>query len=112
MLHDPQVYSNPDVFSPERFLQKDGKPAEQNPRSCVFGFGRRICPGAQFADITVWLGIAMTLAVFQISKVAEEGEEVIPGSPKTTVFVGRPQRFKFKISPRSVRAEELILQSS
>jgi hypothetical protein len=30
----------------------------------------------------------MTLAVFQISKVAEEGEEAIPGSPKTTVFVG------------------------
>jgi hypothetical protein len=53
--------------------------------------------GAQFADITVWLGIAMTLAVFQISKVPEEGEEVIPGSPKTTVFVG----FVLFVSPSS-----------
>ena len=37
--------------------------------------------GMQFTDITVWLAIAMTLSVFQISKADEESE-------KASVFVG------------------------
>ncbi|KAH9991662.1 cytochrome P450 [Russula compacta] len=112
MLHDPQIYSHPEVFSPERFFKKDGKPAERNPRVCAFGFGRRICPGAQFADTTVWLSIAMTLSVFQISKVDEENAETKPGDLEASVFVGRPQNFKCRLSLRSPRAKELILQSS
>jgi len=115
MLHDPQVYSHPDVFSPERFLEKDGKPSERNPRACVFGFGRRICPGLQFTDVTVWLGIAMTLSVFEISSVVEDEDNADAvsgtGSPKASVFTGRPQGFKCRLSPRSKRAEELILES-
>ncbi|KAH9962377.1 cytochrome P450 [Russula dissimulans] len=118
MLHDPQVYSHPDVFSPERFLEKDGKPAERNPRVCVFGFGRRIwnlpaifALGLQFTDVTVWLGIAMTLSVFDISSVIENNADAVPGSPKASVFTGRPQGFKCRLSPRSTRAEELILES-
>jgi len=105
MLHDPQIYPNPEVFSPERFLEKDGKPAQRNPRACNFGFGRRICPGMQFTDITAWVAIAMTLSVFQISK-AGDGDE------KASAFSGHPQKFKCKIIPRSKSAEELILQSS
>ncbi|KAI9507177.1 cytochrome P450 [Russula earlei] len=112
MTHDPHVYSNPDVFSPERFLEKDGKVAERNPRACVFGFGRRICPGLQFTDVTVWLGIAMALSVFQISKVDEESTEAIPYGPKASVFTGRPQPFKCRLNPRSTKAKELILELS
>jgi cytochrome P450 len=41
MLHDPVVYADPDHFYPERFIPSAGKLAERNPRSCVFGFGRR-----------------------------------------------------------------------
>jgi len=50
--------------------------------TCVQGYllaGASI--GMQFTDITVWLAIAMTLSVFQISKVDEESE-------KASVFVG------------------------
>jgi cytochrome P450 len=42
ILHNPDVYKNPETFNPERFL-KDGKldPDIRSPESAAFGFGRR-----------------------------------------------------------------------
>nr|VWO99561.1 Cytochrome P450 monooxygenase CYP52X1 [Ganoderma boninense] len=42
MLHNPEVYPNPEVFEPARYI-KDGvlNPSAPNPASVVFGFGRR-----------------------------------------------------------------------
>ena len=41
-MHDPEVFNDPMVFQPERYL-KDGKlnPDVRDPDSAVFGFGRR-----------------------------------------------------------------------
>jgi cytochrome P450 len=41
MLNDPQTYAEPSQFNPERFLAKDGKEPEMEPRTACFGFGRR-----------------------------------------------------------------------
>ena len=42
MLHDPEMYPDPETFNPERFL-KDGVLATDvmDPSTVVFGFGRR-----------------------------------------------------------------------
>ncbi|KAJ7636278.1 cytochrome P450, partial [Roridomyces roridus] len=40
MTHDPRVYSNPWTFDPERFVAKEGKEPEMDPRDLMFGFGR------------------------------------------------------------------------
>ncbi|THH14867.1 hypothetical protein EW146_g5517 [Bondarzewia mesenterica] len=79
MLHDPRTYKNPETFNPQRFLETNGRPAEQDPRLYCFGFGRRICPGMPFADASLFLQFATVLAVFNITKaVSKEGVVIEP----------------------------------
>lgn len=74
-MTDPEVYRNPDVFDPERFL---GENRELEPREVCFGWGRRSCPGALLADSTVFICVAMTLATSDISRCVENGAECVP----------------------------------
>ena len=41
--HDPRLYPDPEVFSPERYFMPDGSwdKRVQDPANFVFGFGRR-----------------------------------------------------------------------
>ena len=55
-MHDPELYPDPFVFSPERFFCSGKSDAHQatsrgqpDPRSFAFGFGRRMCPGTRFS---------------------------------------------------------------
>ncbi|KAG0709796.1 cytochrome P450 [Suillus ampliporus] len=131
MLNDPQTYANPSEFNPERFLTKDGKEPETDPRTICFGFGRRICPGMRnpqrkhdgfltslvfdrtglhLADASVWISTAMSLAVFDISKVVENGVEITPEVDPSSGTISHPKPFKCSIKPRSAKALELIQQ--
>jgi len=78
MLHDPRTYPNPSEFDPDRYISGEGKDPQQDPRTICFGFGRRICPGLNLADASVFISCAMSLAVFDISKAVENGVEVTP----------------------------------
>ncbi|KAH7907408.1 cytochrome P450 [Hygrophoropsis aurantiaca] len=46
MTPDSDIYSDLDVFNPERHLHETTK----DPRDFTFGFGRRSCPGIHFAN--------------------------------------------------------------
>ncbi|QRV91293.1 cytochrome P450 family protein [Ceratobasidium sp. AG-Ba] len=41
MLSNPEVYHDPEVFRPERFLGHDGRLPEPDPERFIFGFGKR-----------------------------------------------------------------------
>ena len=41
MLHDPELYPEPDAFKPERYIPTNGRAIESDPRDIAFGFGRR-----------------------------------------------------------------------
>lgn len=102
--HDPDVYKDPMVFKPERFLAEGGGEVEPDPRTFVFGFGRRICPGRLLADNALYLNIVQTLAVFDISKVA--GHD--PTVKFTPGVVSHPEPYSAQIKPRSSHHEHMI----
>ncbi|KAG1749707.1 cytochrome P450 [Suillus paluster] len=112
MLNDPRTYANPSQFDPERFLPKDGKGPETDPRTICFGFGRRICSGLNLADASAWISTAMSLAVFDISKVVENGVEITPEVDPSSGTISHPKPFKYSINARSAKALELIQQDA
>ncbi|OCB88750.1 cytochrome P450 [Sanghuangporus baumii] len=71
--HDSKTDHDPMTFKSERFL--DDEP-EMGPHNLSFGFGRHSCPGREFADATIYLTIAQTLAVFDINRAVMSWVEV------------------------------------
>ncbi|KAJ8131439.1 hypothetical protein O1611_g2188 [Lasiodiplodia mahajangana] len=106
--HDPAVYPNPSEFDPSRYLGPNPAP---DPTSHIFGYGRRICPGRYLAYTSVWLTIARSLAVFNISKgLDESGREIEPTTQFSPGLLSRLEPFKATFKPRSSQHEALIRQ--
>jgi len=103
ITHDETVYPQPCEFKPERYLD-----AKEDSKTTSFGYGRRICPGMNLADLSLWISVAMTLHVFDIKPIASEP----PQFKYTNGTISHPEPFKCTITPRTPRAEELIRQVS
>ena len=41
ILHDPEVYADPDAFNPDRYLKDGQLDRDVEDPDCAFGFGRR-----------------------------------------------------------------------
>ena len=145
MCHDPSRYHDPFEFRPERFLSNDGREPEPDPKRLIFGFARRyisvprqlslplkirfcrICPGKEFADVSLFIAISMILATFDILKAQDEfGRDVVPPVeyiPGVLKYVlcqnqasfwylkslgSHPKRFACRIVPRSENVAVLI----
>ncbi|KAA8652899.1 cytochrome P450 [Aspergillus tanneri] len=106
--HDPDLYHDPMVFKPERFLARENYTPETNPEAFVFGFGRRICPGRILADSSLYLVIANFLAVFNISHQIKDGQKVPVRWETRPGIVSHPVPFNFSLKPRSATHEELV----
>ncbi|RDB16524.1 O-methylsterigmatocystin oxidoreductase [Hypsizygus marmoreus] len=110
MLHDPETYSNPDIFNPSRFLSSEEHVGERDIYDFLFGFGRRSCPGKVVADTSLFILAAMALAVFDISKFVDaNGVTVEPVMKPLNGSVSHLEPFKCSVKPRSVAALALIM---
>ncbi|KAH8093136.1 cytochrome P450 [Cristinia sonorae] len=110
MSQNADLYPEPEAFRPERFI---GNPNDEimDPKNIIFGFGRRLCPGKDFADSNVFLLAANIVATMDITRAKDaQGQEIVPPLEFTSGFVSRPKPFKCVFSPRSPRAVELIHQ--
>ncbi|TFY70051.1 hypothetical protein EVG20_g2890 [Dentipellis fragilis] len=110
ILHDPELYSDPETFKPERFLPTDGSEPELDPHSVSFGFGRRVCPGMLLVDVSLFTAVAGILAAFNVSKVVENGVVVEP-TVEYTSGISRPKPFKFSIKPRNEQLASILSDS-
>ncbi|KAA1472820.1 cytochrome P450 [Dentipellis sp. KUC8613] len=100
ITHDPEIYPNPDQFQPDRFLG-DNASAQPDPRKFAFGFGRRVCPGAHFAETSLLLAVASILSLFTISKGKDEQGRIIePEIEWSTGVVSHLKPFECTITPR------------
>ncbi|KAF8872335.1 cytochrome P450 [Mucidula mucida] len=108
MLHDPDVYPDPMQFDPMRHIPTPDKEVQRDPRHACFGFGRRICPGLHLAEASVYMLVAMSLAVFDVTPVMENGLPVLPEHENTDGTISHQKPYKCILQPRSANAVALI----
>ncbi|KAF7776140.1 hypothetical protein Agabi119p4_4533 [Agaricus bisporus var. burnettii] len=107
--HDPRTYSKPDEFRPERFLAaENGGIVERDPRDLCFGFGRRVCPGIHFADASVFILCATSLAALDIETQVVNGVAIEPILEYSTGTISRPKTFQCSIKPRNPGVASLV----
>ncbi|KAF4634650.1 hypothetical protein G7Y89_g3439 [Cudoniella acicularis] len=102
MTHDERIYSNPDVFNPDRYVPKDqgglGEPLPEGP----FGFGRRVCLGRHLALAGVYIFMAHLLATFDLKPIKDsDGNEIPPRFELTVGLSSKPEHFECSIVPRN-----------
>ncbi|KKY27248.1 putative cytochrome p450 [Phaeomoniella chlamydospora] len=119
-----EYYPNPHHFNPLRFLDVDpsslpylparylsstpmerGKPHPSKLGHSSFGWGRRICPGADLASNTLFIALARLLWTFDIKPVKGMQYDIFD---YTNGFNIRPRPFKCDIRIRSPKHEEVL----
>ncbi|KAI0042686.1 cytochrome P450 [Auriscalpium vulgare] len=111
ILHDPDVYPDPDTYNPERYLTEDGQFKEDLAIAANFGFGKRVCPGRHFADSTLYLIVVSVLSTFSVRKAqdsVQDSSEIRMTDLFTDAPLSRPERFACSITPRDDIALDLI----
>ncbi|KAL6973453.1 hypothetical protein U1Q18_027637 [Sarracenia purpurea var. burkii] len=65
ITHDEILWSEPNEFKPERFVEEDVPIMGSDLRLAPFGSGRRVCPGKAMGLVTVQLWLAQLLQSFK-----------------------------------------------
>ncbi|CAH8252147.1 unnamed protein product [Arabidopsis lyrata] len=81
IARDPKLWTNPDEFNPDRFLDSSIDYRGLNFELLPFGSGRRICPGMTMGIAIVELGLLNFLYFFDWGlPEKEEAKEIITGN--------------------------------
>jgi cytochrome P450 len=100
---DDKNFQDPNEFRPERWLQHPNQP------SSAFGFGRRICPGKQIGQNSIFIAIARILRAYNISHCYIDGKKVPIDSLDTMkIVLAGPTHFEASFSIRSLAHQRIV----
>ncbi|XP_076472648.1 steroid 17-alpha-hydroxylase/17,20 lyase-like [Babylonia areolata] len=99
VMHDPDLWEEPDQFRPERFLDDEGK-LKPTPKTWMpFSAGRRACLGESVSKPELLLLLANFLKRFTIS--LPEGQPFDPSVLIDSMNLHVPKPYKIVVTPRS-----------
>ncbi|XP_059611495.1 probable cytochrome P450 304a1 [Phlebotomus argentipes] len=96
--NDPELWGDPHVFRPERFIGDDGKLCLKKDKSLPFGAGKRLCAGETFARNTLFLMVSALAQNFNIRQ--PPGEKLPDLSKNDTGLITLTPQFWIKFEPR------------
>ncbi|KAF2011782.1 cytochrome P450 [Aaosphaeria arxii CBS 175.79] len=106
---DTRLWSHPDDFDPDRYLDRCLPAADYINASdpytrdhFTYGAGRRVCPGVHVAERSLYINISRVLWGFNIAKkIGPDGHPIEPSQVMVRGFMSVPEEFDCKITPRS-----------
>ncbi|KAF8584806.1 cytochrome P450 [Ramaria rubella] len=105
---DPDVYSEPDEFRPERYLDENTMEEIEYP-DCkdgihTFGHGRRVCPGAALGNNSLFITVAMFLWALEIDVIETPDRNAFEDEG----LIARPPNFKCAFRYRDEAAAKTL----
>ena len=97
----PEFWEKPEEFYPEHFLTEDGALISDKPGFLPYGVGPRICPGADLADMKMFLIIANMIATFDLSLPPADDGDLGTQFEAGTAVLRNPKPFRTVFDLRS-----------
>ncbi|KAL4244483.1 cytochrome P450 family protein [Abortiporus biennis] len=96
------------VVTNQRLMLSDPNTYQPLP-TCIFGFGRRACPGKILAEASLWIVITSILSTFDITPCQDDdGNPVLPPMEFDIHLTSRPKDLKCLIRPRTSQHASLV----
>ncbi|KAJ5115932.1 cytochrome P450 [Penicillium angulare] len=94
---DPTLWSNPDEFQPERWLEHPNNPL------FTFGIGYRMCAGSLLAYRELYLAFLRLISAFEIRTDGYIETDPSRGVADLTTLVSMPKEYEVRFIPRDER---------
>ncbi len=95
LSHDPKNFVRPDLYSPERWLNKNSKNSIHPFASLQFGHGPRKCIGQRFAELEILILTYKLLRNFRVEWAGSIRDTPLPTETALTNRPIRPLKFMF-----------------
>lgn len=93
VLSDADLFKEPKMFDPERFLGNDGNVIGQKTMAIAFSLGRRVCLGQSLAKIEMFLFITAMIQRFEF---IPENPERLPSLEGIVGLSRTPKAYRFR----------------
>merc|ERR1711936_720032 len=98
---DPNLWTKPDQFYPEHFLNK-GTLVEDKPGFLPYGVGKRMCPGSVLADMQIFLIISNILCEYNLTLPEGDKGDIGTQFQAGTAVLRNPRPYRIVMHSRAV----------